>query len=463
MKTTLQGKRVTVMGLGLHGGALGTIEWLLKQGAIVTATDLKTEDQLRSTVEKLQGQENLRFVLGQHNAEDFSSADLIIRNPAVPRTSEYLTIARENNIPIEMDSSLFFEHSASTDIIGITGSKGKTSASTAISTVLKAHNPNTVAVGIDGVSPLRELERVSPETPVVFELSSWRLEALDEKKMSPKTAVVTSIYRDHLNTYNSFEEYIETKKVIFRYQSPEDIVILNYDDPVIRTWESEVPSHAYWYSLSLLPDSHEGIFVDNGMIYVRQNGSTHELFAVDSLPLKRAHEQQNLLPSLLIGFLRGMTVDNVQKAVATVQPLPHRLEIVRELDGVTYINDSAATMPDATIAALTSLTEKPIVHILGGSDKALVFDELAQVEAQSTVKALVWLPGTATDAMKEALTKHVSVPMHDAKDMNEAVHLAKELAESGDIVLLSPGATSFGLFQHEFDRGNKYKKAVLEI
>ncbi len=458
MTLSLSGKRVLVIGLGLHGGAIGTITWLAQQGAIITVTDKKTEEELAESVAKLSSIPNITYHLGGHTPEDVAHADLIIRNPAVPRTSELLTLAREKNIPVAMDSSLFFEHSPSKHVIGITGSKGKTTCSTAIATVLSTINSKTVAVGIDGVSPLGMLNAITPESPVVFELSSWRLEALGEIKRSPHIAVVTSIYRDHLNTYESFEEYIATKKIIITNQTAQDIAILNADDEILRTWEADVPSTLYWFSTSALSDK-QGIWIESGMIIARLTSENISLCPLSDIPHTSDHELRNKLPALFIALLEGASPEQAVAALQTMKPLMHRLQLVRTHGGVRYINDSAATMPDAAIAALKAI-QTPLIMILGGSDKALIFHDLAKAISTSSVQQLIWLPGTATDRMKEEILPHVSIPSIDASSMEEAVTLASAKAQEGDSVLLSPGATSFGLFLHEFDRGNAFITAV---
>lgn len=460
---SLRGKKVLVMGLGLHGGALGTIEWLVSQGVDITVTDMKTAEQLAPTLEKLEKYTTIRYVLGRHDEADFLGADIVIRNPSVPRNSHFLQVAREHGIPVEMDSSLFFEYAPTQDIIGVTGSKGKTTTAKAIAIVLKYFRPETVAVGVDGVSPMGEMNSIQSGAPVVFELSSWRLEALAEKGISPKIAVVTSIFRDHLNTYASFEEYIETKKAIFLSQGSDDIAILNADDTEIRRWDGLVPGTAYWYSTN--PLAHEvGIFVRDGLIIIRDAQGEHKIMDLAGLPSPFEHERRNFLPALLIGYLKGMQADELRVAISHVHRLPHRLEVVAEVAGVTYINDSAATMPDATIAALRALSDKTIVHILGGSDKALQFEELADVEGKVNIRALVWLPGTATERMKQLVSSQVKdVPVFNADSMETAVKLAQQAAQAGDVVLMSPGATSFGLFLHEFDRGNRFRAAVHKI
>lgn len=448
---SLKNKRVTVMGLGLHGGALGTIEWLTEQGAKVTVTDLKTEGELETTLSKLHPLK-IQYVLGQHREEDFVNADLVIRNPAVPKNSPYLQAARKAGVPVEMDSSLFFLNSPTNDIIGVTGSKGKTTAANAI-----AHMLGAIAVGTDGISPLGKLKDVSKDSTVVFELSSWRLEALAPHHISPRVAIVTSIYREHLNTYQDFQEYIDAKKIIIRHQKPTDTAILNWDDQELRTWEKDVKGKLLWFSMKELPVGKEGIFVKGGNVFIQMN-SQHPLLIS---PLEKGkgaeHEQRNILPAILIGALRGMTAEQIKAAMQSLPRLRHRLEQIAIKNGVTYINDSAATMPDATIAALRAYQDKTLVLILGGSDKKLEFEELAREVATANIRGIIWLPGTATERMQ--LEKGEKV----CESMQAAVKKATQLAKSGDIVLLSPGATSFGLFQHEFDRGDQFRKAVLNL
>jgi UDP-N-acetylmuramoylalanine--D-glutamate ligase len=463
----LKGKRVTVMGLGLHGGALGTIDWLYQQGAAITVTDMKNEQELASSVEKLKKYSNIHLVLGGHREENFTDTDLVIRNPAVPRSSKYLTLARDNGVPIEMDSSLFFNHCPSKNIIGITGSKGKTTATHAVAHLLKSFDSSTVAVGLDGVSPLKELPRIKRDSPVVFELSSWRLEALQEHKISPHLAVVTSLYPDHLNTYASFDEYVDTKKTIIRYQTANDSALLNYDDPLVRKWEHDVPGKLYWFSLENLTVEN-GIFSDHGMITVSVGAQRTPIIQLADLPLRFAHERRNMLPAILIAYLYKVPLDIIKQAVSNMRSLPHRLETVGIINDVLYVNDSAATMPDATVAALSSLAGKTLVHILGGGDKKLSYDELARAIALSKPRALIFLPGSATEKMREQLLNEfqnvtVTPRVVDAISMTDAVSKAHVLAQPGDVVLLSPGATSFGLFQHEFDRGNQFKTAVAHL
>jgi UDP-N-acetylmuramoylalanine--D-glutamate ligase len=464
-RLNLAGKRVTVMGLGLHGGAVGAVRWLAEQGAQITVTDLRGAPALRESVAKLSDLPDIEFVFGKHREEDFSRADMVVRNPAVPRDSELLQIARAAGVPIEMDSGLFFAACPSEDIIGITGTKGKTTCAKTITRLLSGSGRSVVEVGTDRVSPLAELKHVTSETTVVFELSSWRLEALAERRISPRRAVVTSLYPDHLNTYDSLGDYIETKKTIVRYQPQGGVALLNADDPRLAAWAGDVPGKVLWFSRHDLPEG-DGIFVRDHTIWVRTEGRETQLFELATVPLASDHERRNVLPGILLAYLAGETVAKSKRRVQELASLPHRLETVREVRGVVYINDSAATMPDATIAALTALSGKTLIHIIGGGDKELAFAELAQAEQLASIRALLFLPGTATEAIRRALAAafgKAMPPAYDVTDMRAAVTLAAHKSRTGDVVLLSPAATSFGLFAHEFDRGDQFRAAVAAL
>jgi len=427
-----EGKRVTVMGLGLHGGAVGTVRWLAEQGADITGTDMKSRRQLVTSIDALRDLENVRFVLGEHREEDFTEADLVVRNPAVPRDSKYLKIASDAGVSIEMDSSLFLKNVPDrARVIGVTGTKGKSTTTYFIGELMKLTGDPVVVTGIEGTSPLRDMHGADEKTWIVFELSSWRLEALHEHKISPGVAVVTSIYKDHLNTYDSFEDYIEAKKAIIKYQTADDLVLLNADDELVRRWEKDVRGELVWYGA--------------------EDGD---------------HVRKNKMPGIILARRAGVSDEKIAKTVSQLKGLPHRLELLAEIDGVKYINDSSATVPDAAVAALEAYSDESIIHILGGNDKELDFSEWAKVAAKSDIKKFVWLQGEVTAKMKGLLIdvdSSLTEKFVDASSMKEAVKLANDAAEEGDVVLLSPGATSFALFKDEFDRGNQFREAVEKL
>src|SRR5581483_11393570 len=245
----LKNKRVLVMGLGLHGGGLGVTRWLLKQGAQVTVTDLKTEKELQSTLDAL-GNVPVEFVLGEHRERDFENADLIVRNPGVPRESRYLQMARARGIPIRMELGLFFEQlpRGEAHVVGITGTKGKTTPTLMTGAILKRANPKTVVAGNLRVSALELLDQIEADTPVVLEMSSFQLEEFQELKRSPHLAAVTNVYPDHLNRYRDLDEYAWAKAQIFLHQTPRDVLILNFDNPICTRLRPKAIGQVIWFS-----------------------------------------------------------------------------------------------------------------------------------------------------------------------------------------------------------------------
>src|SRR5581483_515056 len=229
----LKDKRVLVMGLGLHGGGVGVTRWLLKQGARVTVTDLKKPNELRPTTSQL-GDAPVEWVLGEPRLVDFVNADLIVRNPGVPRESRYLEFARARGIPVWMELGLFLEQlpRGAAQVIGITGTKGKTTTTVLTGEILRRVAPKTVVAGNLRVSALEALDRIDAETPVVLEMSSFQLEEFQELKISPHLAAITNVYPDHLNRYQDLDEYAWAKAQIFLHQSPRDHLILNFDNPI---------------------------------------------------------------------------------------------------------------------------------------------------------------------------------------------------------------------------------------
>lgn len=453
----LKGTRITVMGLGEHGGALGNIKWLLSQGAQLVVTDQKSRADLQESIQQVGDIPGIEWVLGRHREKDFTETDLVIMNPAVNRRSPYLELARARGVRIEMDSSLFFQWFDKKRIIGVTGSKGKSTTTAAIGQVL-----GIKTIGLEGTSPLASLNKLGNKDRVVFELSSWRLEPLQGREMSPGTAVVTSIYRDHLNTYDSWEHYIETKKTLVKYQETGDLALLNFDNEILREWAKELDSEVGSYSLKDYQT--KGIFISRDQIVVRWPTKEEIIMTLKDLPVKYAHEVRNLLPAIFLAWQQGMPKKKIRLAVQQVKVLPHRMEKVAVVDGVEYVNDSAATMPDATIAALDALRAKRIIHILGGNDKKLDFTRWAEKESQANIKAMIWLPGNASENMRRAYQAAGGTqPSEKVQDMTEAVKQAADMAETGEVVLLSPGATSFGSFKNEFDRGNRFKTAVDDL
>ena len=457
----LKGKRITVMGLGLHGGGVGTVRFLCEQGAIVIATDMKSKEELRDSVEKLKSYKNITYIFNQHRPEDFTNVDMVVKNPAVSWDNKYIKLAIEKKIPVEMDSSLFFKL-CSNEIIGVTGTKGKTTTATLIYEILKSAGKSVIKVGIGQTSVLDKLKDLKKDTIVIFELSSWRLSVLGRAKLSPHVAVVTNIYPDHLNYYKSMKEYIADKKYICSNQKSADACVLNANDSVLSDWDEEIKSEVIRFSREKIGYS-PSVYVDNGGIYINMGVEEKKVMDLDEIKLRGDHNISNILAAVSATRAMGLKISEIKKGVGNFKGIEHRLELVRELNEIKYYNDTAATTPDSAIAGLKSFSE-PLVWIGGGSDKNLDMKDLARV-ALEKVKDAILLKGIGTDKLLEAMEKN-NLGKHNftvVDSMEAAVNLARAKAESGDVILLSPGAASFGLFINEFDRGNKFKEAVKNL
>jgi UDP-N-acetylmuramoylalanine--D-glutamate ligase len=464
-KSDFKDKKVTVMGVGLHGGGIATVRFFAEAGAKVIATDMKTEKELASSIEKLKDLKNVKFVLGQHRIEDFENVDLVVKSPAAPWTSKPIQAALKKKIPIEMDSSLFFKL-CKLPIVSVTGTKGKTTTSTLIFEILKSAGKKAYSAGI-GQKPvldlLEEIEGVK-NGAVVFELSSWRLSALGREGLSPHIAVITNIFPDHLNYYGTMEKYIADKKYIFSSQKPEDYIVLSYDNETTRTLADGAKSKKIFFTTNGKIDStNDFIGVKAGKIFYRNNGEDKIICDLNDIKLQGGHNIGNILAAVASASAYGIAPEKICEAVKNFKGVPHRLELVREIDGVKYVNDTAATMPEAAIAGINSFS-KPVILIAGGMDKNLDFKEFAKAVSEK-VKKMILLKGDATEKMKSELKKIGAEKMVDSESDNlkEALLRAKSISDPGDIILFSPGATSFNMFKNEIDRGDKFREAVESI
>ncbi len=458
-------KRITVFGLGMNMGGIGTVKFLIEQGVReVIVTDIKKREELGSALEKLAKYKNVTYILGQHRPEDFVRVDMVIKNPVIPWTNEYVKLAEKNDVPVVMDSSIFFSL-CKAPIIGVTGTKGKTTTATLIAHILEKSGKKVVRVGIGQVGVLSLLGKITPESVVVFELSSWRLSALKYIQKSPHIAVFTNIYPDHLNYYKSMESYMADKRNIFLFQKKNDIVIANAENEAVRNLVQDAPGQIVWFGSSdeVYGDS---VWREDETLFIRQKGKQSILIPLEQVPLKGEHNIGNVLASTLAGLASGLSVEQIRSGIKSFSGVEHRLEMIREKNGIRYYNDTAATIPEATIAALRSFPE-PVILIAGGSDKNLQFDSLAE-EILNHSKGLILLNGSATEKLIIALRKQFPELEKNRSitvvgTMAKAVEMASRGAHPGDVVLLSPGATSFGIFKNEFDRGEQFRKAVEEL
>ena len=457
---SLAGQRVTVMGIGTRGGGAGVIRWLVGQGAVVTATDGKTAEQLGDAIRELDGLP-VRLVLGGHDEADFraSGADMIVRNPAIPRRAPLLQLARREGIPVEMEMSLFFR-ACRAPIVGVTGTKGKTTTSTLIAHLLRDEFPGTVLAGNMGISALGQVDRLTPDAPVVIELSSWQIESLIEHRLAPQVAVITNISEDHLNTYDSYADYAATKLGLLAAQTAGHVAILNRDDPLV--WVGAGQTAATVIPFGLSDDGGPGAWLSGDTYVVRDAAGEVRVDWPGGLPLAGDHGGRNALAALAVGRALGARDSVLRSALGKFRGVPHRMEEVDEIAGVLYINDTTATAPAAAIAALSAFPGRRIHWIGGGADKSVDLSGLAE-----TVARVAWsirlLDGSATPRLREAIVANGGGPRGPYQSILDATLTAHRSSLPGDVVLLSPGCASFGLFRDEFDRGEQFRAAVQQV
>ncbi len=455
---------MTVMGIGLHGGSKNMIKWLLEQGAKVIATDIKKESALKTTLDELKSFKNLVVVTGHHRPEDFQKVDLVIKNPTVSWGNKYIQIALKNKVPIEMDSSLFFEHCESSKIIGVTGTKGKTTTASLIAQVLADAGKKISKVGIGQEAVMDKLKKITPSTFVVFEMSSWRLAGLKKNKKSPKYALVTNIYPDHLNHYASMEEYIEDKKQVYINQSSEDFAIFNYDNKITREMGEEASAQVVYYSNKEI-EGDRVVFVRSGKIFVCFEGDEREVCDIKSFNLKGAHNLDNILATVALATVIGIDLKKIKKTLINFKGVVHRLELVRTLKSIDFYNDTTATTPESAIAGVNSFM-RPINLIMGGASKKLdptIF--LKKISQSKYVKNIFILDSKIAKKIEKQIIELGGEDKINGiySEFDKAIKEAYIEAEQGGLVLLSPGFASFGMFENEFDRGRQFRNIVNKL
>ncbi len=454
--------KVTVMGLGLNGGGLASARYFAHHGARVTVTDLRSPELLEDSIQQLSGL-TVRYVLEKHDEQDFAGADLVIKNPAVPPGSSFLAAARARGVPIETDLSIFLSM-AKNPVIGVTGSKGKSTTASAIAFGLARVDPGTVLAGNITVSPLDFVDGMDPGSPVVLELSSWQLGDLRGRGiLRPAISAFTVILPDHLDRYMGMGDYIADKKVLFQEQAPDQKAVFNLDDPWQHDFARETRAQPFFYSASDLPDGLRGAWLEGEKGTVRLSpvgGDEKTVLSGKRLP--GTHNAINLLCAGLVLRIYGVKAEVARKALAEFPGVEHRLEMFRQWKRLRFYNDSAATIPQATVQAVKSV-EPPVVLVMGGTDKNIDFSPLAEIARAP--RALVLLAGSGTEKIRALLDSEGISYEGPFGDLASAVDTAITIAGGGEepaAVLFSPGCTSFGMFRNEFDRGARFKQAVLE-
>lgn len=436
-----KGRDVLIFGLGLNQGGLGSAKFFASQGAKVKVTDLKNARVLKPSLGELKKFPDIEYTLGEHKYEDVTWADLIIKNPSVKPGNPYIEYALKNNKEVKMDMDIFLEFIKPSQIIGVTGTKGKSTTASLIYEVLKNAGKKVIFAGNIGKSVLDTVPYVNKDTLVVLEISSFQLESFDINKISPKWAVITNITPDHLNYYSLMEEYVDAKRIIGKYQTQDDFLFLRKNDPITSN-----------------SDFLNGL--RGKVIY----------FSKDDLPkdfspnLKGEHNSENIAAVFQIGEVFNIDKTLLLKTLADFKGIPFRMELIKEWHGIKIINDTAATSPESGIKALQ--TFPGCILICGGMNKRMDYQEYAKVASQNA-KKIFFLEGDSTDEIKKYLSADIIAGIYN--NFDSLLKDVKKIVETDDtvlspkVILFSPAATSFNLFQNEWDRGKKFKEAVQKV
>ncbi len=441
-------KNVLIFGLGLQGGGVGATKFFAKYAKNVKITDLKTKKQLQSSLDQLQGL-SLTFTLGEHDNKDIHWADIVLVNQDVwnkAPNSPYIQLAKELDKDIETEIGLFFKLTQ-TKIIGVTGTRGKTTTTMALYHLLNNCNLKVMVGGnIPNQSILFRIEETFGLDYVILELSNYQLRGLHLIKKSPHIAIITSIYPDHLLSYpsgslqDSMSLYIQDKTAIYRYQTENDYLIIKNQQDYFDKFEHESRAEVIRFSKDTLPKDWR-------------------------LKLSGVHNRENLGSVYHVGKILNINEQLIRKFITSFSGVDHRLQLVKIINNVKFINDTTSTTPVASEIALNTFSKNNIAWIAGGNTKNLPIDNLVKT-AKNLANFIFLLPGNATDKLKTRLlesgfNKNNIFGPYD--NFTSCIEDAFSSLKSNGVVLLSPGFTSFGSWNNEFERGDEFCKIVAEL
>src|SRR5262245_59101722 len=445
----LNGKRVLVIGLARTGVA--TALFCAARGAIVTATDTRSAEELGEVIEKLQAA-GVKSRPGKYTANIFQGQELVVPSPGVPADGPLLEEARAFGVPIWSEIELA-DHFLYGQLVGITGSNGKTTTTALIEHILHAAEFSTVLAGNIGTPLIAHVGETTDHTITVAELSSFQLELIEN--FEPNIAVFLNLTPDHLDRHKTMAAYGAAKARIFENQTAEDFAVLNADDSASATYAPARPQ-AFWFSRKTAVK--QGAFVRNGGIVFRRDGKDEGIIPVEDIPLPGAHNLENALAAVVATRLAGTQPSQIAAGIRSFSGVEHRIEFVAEVQGVRYYNDSKATNVDATLKALDSFPGRILV-ILGGKDKDSDYTQLRAALSEKAI--LVLLIGAATEKIERQIEG--SVAIRRVATLENAVDSAYHTAHPGDVVLLAPACASFDQFQNYEHRGRVFKEVVRHL
>lgn len=441
-------KKITVMGIGLLGRNVGDIKFLAENGADIIATDLKSDRELKKSLRKLKKFKNINYTLDRHLVADFKNRNFILKGNGIPLQNKYIETANNNEIPVHMSLALAIDimrkEGVKPIIVGITGTKGKSTTTAMIESMLeKSGKDYHIAGNIRGVANLPLLKKVNDGDIILAELDSWQLQGFHKLKISPNIAVFTNFFEDHLNYYDgSMKKYFYDKSAIFKYQDKDDVIIMT----------SEAKTAIYQYSKDI--------------------PSAKKIIAAFSKNLREKHyrvfgkhNEKNIAMTYQVGLALGIPDKTIFSTLTKFKAIDGRFQYIDTQEKIHFYNDNNSTTPESTIVSLQSLQkeypDRNIILIGGGADKKFDYKKLAQF-IEREVHFTILFSGTATDKIKSYIRPKFE-RITETMSMKTAVNVAVEKAQSGDIIILSPGAASFGVFKNEYDRNDQYLRAIKKV
>ncbi|GIW65914.1 MAG: UDP-N-acetylmuramoylalanine--D-glutamate ligase [Candidatus Parcubacteria bacterium] len=480
----LKNKNVLIFGLGILGGGLANVEFFIKNKSKIRITDLKKIDELKNQIkiinrlkEKYKYPHKIKYTLGSHNYEDFDWAEIIVVNPAISYKNNFIKCAKKKNKIIINDCYLFFKL-VNTDIIAITGTRGKTTTSFLTYQLFKKFFDKNIVLG--GNQPTRGLLKLidEPSNLFVLEISSFQLEFYKKKLKAPKISIITNLYEDHLDRYATMEEYASIKAKIFLNQTKKDFLILNYDNDWTKFFLKFKPqSQTFYVSQKIIGNNLNGIFYQKDKIIIKHKSQLIKLTPNKKLKYLGVHNLYNLLNSILALYLYSyeknikINWSLLEKYLNKLNLPEFRQQIIYQGNNLSIINDSASTTPQATIEAIKRFHQANhnLILIVGGKDKNLNFQELAKsIKQKVEPQNLIILSGTASQKIIKELNKiNYNLDKYNIFDdlrdcLNKALELTKE-NKKHNIILFSPAGSSFEKFKNEFDRGKKFNLLVKRL
>ena len=451
---SFENKNILLIGLAKTGVA--TLKFLHSKNAHITVYDSKTSEELEDILESLKDIPSIKYILGVDKLNISSEIDLAVVSPGVPLDIPVIEELREKNIQIIGDIELAYMYKPDISIIGITGTNGKTTTTSLVSKISTQVTKNSHLAGNIGTPIMDVVENLDQSSTVVAELSSFQLESIN--LFNPHVCAVLNLTPDHLNRHKTMENYLNAKANIFKNQTEKDFTVLNFDDKAVRELSDKTNGTVVFFSRkSLLLD---GVCVaKNGDILINKDARSERVMNISEISLPGKHNLENVLAAIAICYCLNYDMDKVSMIIKKFNGVEHRQEVVKTVDGVTFVNDSKATNPDSAIKAIESYKE-PVILIAGGMDKKGDFYELIDAINKNSVKALILLGETSPIIEKQALEKDFDKLIIKVHNMKDAVSVSKKIAKEGDVVLLSPACASWDMYSNFEERGLDFKNNI---